>query len=260
MPVTLFLNDGKSLKKSATPGLDKSNGWWNTVRAGDLDGDGDTDFVLGNLGLNSKFKPTPDQPITLLVNDFDQNGSIEPIFTFERDGKLYPYALRQEMVKQMSSLKKKFLYYKDYANKSVDQIFDPALLDKATRLTFTEGHSSILINDGPRGFTLNALPVEAQLSPVYGVALLDLDADKDLDIVMGGNLFAVKPEVGRYDAMKGLVLRNEGGNRFVPLSSRESGIDVRGEIRHVMPLKDKSTDLFAFVRNNNTIVFYKSRK
>lgn len=260
MPVTLFLNDGKQLKKATTPGLDKSNGWWNTISAGDLDGDGDTDFVLGNLGLNSKFRPTPELPVTLLVNDFDQNGSVEPIFAFERDGRLYPYALRQDMVKQISSLKKKFLYYKDYADKSIDQIFDPTLIEKATRLTFTESRTSLLINEGGKGLSLKALPVEAQFSPVYGVTLTDIDGDKDLDIVMGGNLFAVKPEVGRYDAMKGLVLRNDGANNFIPLSATESGIVVRGEIRHIAPLQSKSNKTFAFVRNNNSIVFYKPRK
>ncbi|HTF21032.1 MAG TPA: hypothetical protein VK658_23315, partial [Chryseolinea sp.] len=185
---------------------------------------------------------------------------MEPIFAFERDGKLYPFALRQEMVKQMSSLKKKFLYYKDYANKSIDQMFDPSLIDKATHLNFSESRTSLLINEGTKGLSLRALPIEAQFSPVYGVTLTDIDKDKDLDIVMGGNLFAVKPEVGRYDAMKGLVLRNEGANTFVPLSGTESGIVVRGEIRHIKPLQSKSGKMFAFVRNNNSIVFYKPRK
>jgi len=260
MPATLFLNDGKGLKKSATPGLDNTAGCWNTVSAGDLDGDGDTDFVLGNLGLNSKFKPTVEHPITLLVNDFDQNGSMEPIYSFEQGGKLYPYALRQDMVRQMSSLKKKFLYYKDYANKSIDQIFDATLVSNATTLVFTEGRTAILFNEGSQGFSLQPLPVEAQFSPVYGIALVDYDADKDLDIIMGGNLYAVKPEVGRYDAMKGLVLRNDGERTFVPLSSLESGIKVNGEIRHIVPLKSGTKTLLAFVRNNQSIVFYKSSK
>jgi hypothetical protein len=164
------------------------------------------------------------------------------------------------MVKQMSSLKKKFLYYKDYANKSIDQIFDPVLIEKATHLTFTDGQTSLLINEGGKGLTLKPLPVEAQFSPVYSVTLTDIDADKDLDIVMGGNLFAVKPEIGRYDAMRGLVLRNDGSNNFVPLKATESGINVRGEIRHIVPLRSKTGNLFAFVRNNNSIVFYKSRQ
>ena len=260
MPVTLFLNDGKSLQKVTTPGLDNSNGWWNTLQAGDLDNDGDTDFVLGNVGLNSKFHATAEHPVTLLVNDFDQNGSVEPIFAFQRDGKLYPYALRQDMVKQMSSLKKKFLYYKDYANKSIDQIFDPSLLEKSTRLTFTEARTSLLINNGQAGFSLQPLPAEAQFSPVYGISLTDIDQDKDLDIVLGGNLYSVKPEIGRYDAMKGLVLRNDGNHKFIALSPGESGINLRGEVRHIVPVKGRSGQLLALVRNNNSIVFYQLRK
>ena len=260
MPVTLLLNDGKTLNKSTTPGLDSTEGWWNTIHAGDLDNDGDTDFVLGNLGLNSKFRPDAGHPVNMLVNDFDQNGSVEQIFAFERDGKLYPYALRQDMIKQMSSLKKKFLYYKDYANKTVDQIFDPSLIEKATRLTFTEPRTSLLINNGQEGFSLMPLPVQAQFSPVYGISLTDIDRDNDPDIVIGGNLYSVKPEIGRYDAMKGLVLRNDGNNKFEPLPAGTSGIDIRGEVRHVIPLKSKSGEVLALVRNNNSIVFYKLSK
>jgi hypothetical protein len=261
MPITIFINDGKHLSKADNvPGLDKSDGWWNCVKQGDIDGDGDTDFVLGNFGLNTKFKASAESPITLYVNDFDKNGSVEPVFAYEKQGKEYPLALRQEMIKQMSSLKKKFVYYKDYANKSLTDIFEPQLLAKATKRFYYEPNTSVLINNGTSGFELRHLPWQAQVSPVYGIELFDVDGDNVDDIIMGGNLFAVKPEVGRYDAMNGLILRNDGKGNFKPLSALESGITVKDETRYITSMNNKGKKLIAFVRNNNSIVFYQTVK
>ncbi|HOX84220.1 MAG TPA: VCBS repeat-containing protein, partial [Chryseolinea sp.] len=197
MPITLFVNDGKKLvRQDDINGLSNTQGWWNKIVSDDIDNDGDMDFVIGNLGLNSKFRPTADSVITLYVNDFDQNGSIEPIFTFRNGEEEYTMALRQDVVKQMSSLKKQFVYYKEYAGKSIKDIFDNTLLENATALKFREAKTSVLINNGREGFELKPLPVQAQVSPVYGIAIFDLNKDGTKDIILGGNLFAVKPEVG----------------------------------------------------------------
>ncbi|MCD9017923.1 VCBS repeat-containing protein [Fulvivirgaceae bacterium QH1ED-6-2] len=260
MPVTLFRNNGKQLTRvTNAPGLANTQGWWNRVEAADLDGDGDTDFVLGNLGLNSKFKPTATSPITLYVNDFDQNGSVEPVFAFRREGEDFPMAMRQDLIKQMSSLKKKFLYYQDYAGKSVSDIFDAKLLERSTVLKFYEPRTSVLLNDGAKGFRLQALPVAAQVSPVYGIAVTDVNGDGTRDIVLGGNLFAVKPEAGRYDALHGLVLTGDGKGGFTALSSVASGLNMPGEVRHVRVLNARGKKLLVFARNNDTLQFYTLR-
>jgi len=260
MPVTIFKNDGKQLTKVASvKGLEQSEGWWNRIHAADLDGDGDDDFVLGNLGLNSRFKPTAETPITLYVNDFDQNGSIEPLFVFVKDGKEFPVAMRQDIIKQMSSLKKKFVYYKDYADKSVNEIFDPKLLERATMLKFYQPNTAVLINNGTSGFHLNPLPVQAQVSPVYGIETADVNHDQRPDIILGGNLFAVKPEIGCYDALHGLVLTNDGNGRFTPLTSIRSGLTLPGEVRHVQLMNTKGRKTIAFIRNNDTIKFFNVR-
>ena len=138
MQPTIFLNDGKKLTKTENiKGFEKSNGWWNCVAKSDIDNDGDQDFIVGNLGLNSKFRPSAANPISLYVNDFDQNGSVEPIYSFSKDGKEYPFALRQDIIKQMSSLKKKFVLYKDYANKTLPEIFDAETIRKSVKLIFS---------------------------------------------------------------------------------------------------------------------------
>jgi hypothetical protein len=261
MPITVFLNDGKKLTRAQNiPGLEKTDGWWNHIHAFDADHDGDLDFVVGNLGLNSKFKPTAELPLKLYVNDFDQNGSTEPIFTFTANGIEKPYALRQDIIKQINNLKKTFVYYKDYADKSVSEIFEQRLLDQSVKLLFYEPQTSLLINNGAAGFELRHLPLQAQTSPVFATEILDVDGDNDEDIIMGGNLFAVRPEVGRYDAMHGLILQNDGNGNFTAVSSLQSGLTIDGEVRHIAGLKNRNQNVITFVRNNNTMLFYRIRK
>jgi hypothetical protein len=261
MPITIFSNNGKQFTKVANvKGLENTEGLWTRIQAADLDGDGDPDFVLGNLGLNSKLTASPEHPLWLEVNDFDQNGSIEPVFAFERQEKKVPLALRPDMIKQMSSLKKKFIYYEQYASKTLDDIFDPKLLQQATNLKIQEVRSSVLMNRGDRSFELKSLPDEAQVSPVYGIAVEDLDGNGTNDLVLGGNLFAVKPEIGRYDALRGLVLLGNGKGDFTQVSPRQSGLSLSGEVRHINLLRRGPSKILAFVRNNDAMTFYSIQK
>ena len=261
VPITLFLNDGKKLSKAENiPGFSRTEGWWNRIKEMDIDNDGDLDFILGNLGLNSFFEPSETEPVSLYVSDFDKNGSIEPIFTFAKQGDEYPFALRQDIIKQINSLKKEFVFYKDYADKSIKEIFDENLLEEATKLNFYEPQTSLLINQGPKGFSLRHLPIQAQFAPVYGIEVYDIDGDELEDILLGGNLFAVKPEVGRYDGLRGLVLKNDGKGNFNAMTANESGLRIGGEIRHISALSNGRKKHLAFVRNNNTFLLYARAK
>jgi len=158
----------------------------------------------------------------------------------------------------MSSLKKKFVYYKDYADKSLKDVYDNKLLERATHHYFYEPHSVLLLNNGEGGFERRPLPVEAQFSPVYAIRIEDVDQDKKLDILLGGNLSAVKPEVGKYDALHGLVLKGDGNGNFSVLTSRQSGIKVLGETRSIHSIKTKRGQMVLFVRNNDSIKFFKT--
>jgi hypothetical protein len=164
------------------------------------------------------------------------------------------------MIKQMSSLKKKFIYYEQYASKTLDDIFDPKLLQQATNLKIQEVRSSVLMNRGDRSFELKSLPDEAQVSPVYGIAVEDLDGNGTNDLVLGGNLFAVKPEIGRYDALRGLVLLGNGKGDFTQVSPRQSGLSLSGEVRHINLLRRGPSKILAFVRNNDAMTFYSIQK
>lgn len=258
LPITVFKNDGKQLREEENiPGLEKSEGWWNRIEAADIDNDGDTDFIIGNLGRNSRFNPSTNNPISLYVSDFDQNGSVEPIFTFKKNGKEYPIALRQDIIKQMSSLKKKFVFYKDYADKSVSDIFDSKLLAQATKHNVYEPNTIVLLNNNEKGFERKPLPVQAQFAPVFGIYIGDVNNDENLDVMLGGNLFSVKPEVGKYDALHGLLLTGDGEGNFTPLNSKISGIKISGEVRHIKSLQSGNGKILAFVRNNDSVEFYK---
>lgn len=256
MPITVFKNQRGNLEKVTLPEQDHA-GWWNRIHAADLDGDGDGDFVLGNLGYNAKFKPTPQVPICMYVNDFDHNGSIEPVYTYCKQGTEYPMAMRPDLIRQMASLKKSFVYYKDYAAKSLHDIFNVTLLDAATKLVFQQPATSVLWNNGGMQFSLAPLPVAAQFAPVYGITTADVNHDAKPDILLGGNLYAVKPEVGRYDALHGLVLLGKGQQMFEAQQASVSGVSVKGEVRHISLIRTLGQSRVAFIRNNNTVEFYR---
>jgi hypothetical protein len=192
----------------------------------------------------------------LYVSDFDKNASVEPIFAFTKENKEYPFALRQDIVRQINSLKKEFVFYKDYADKSIPEIFGKSLLDNAHKLHFYEPNTSLLVNEGENGFKLQPLPIEAQYAPVYGIEIADVDGDDLDDIILGGNLFGVKPQVGRYDAMRGLLLKNKGKGVFGAIPSNESGLKIDGEIRHITMLSAADNSTLLFIRNNSTVLLY----
>ncbi|NNE76294.1 MAG: hypothetical protein HKN31_04395, partial [Pricia sp.] len=231
MGVEIFTNENGHFSREPDNELIYLKGWWNTIHASDLDNDGDMDFVLGNHGLNSRFRASEENPITLYSKDFDGNGYIDPILTFRSDdGKDYPYALRHDLIEQIKVLTKKFPDYKSFKNASVKEIFSEEDLKNADTLEATILASVILENKGEFKFNVRQLPVEAQFSTIYAIATHDFDNDGDQDIVLGGNLYNVKPELGRYDASYGVYLENSGGMEFKS-HSNGNGFKLKGEIR-----------------------------
>jgi len=231
MGIEIFVNDKGIFTKKMNTAVSELVGWWNTIESVDLDKDGDLDFIVGNHGLNSIFEANKEKPITLFSKDFDSNGFIDPILAFRsNDGKDYPYGLRHNLIDQIKSLKKKFPNYESFKDADMTTIFSPEQLSEAIKLEVNTLSSIVLINNGDFNFEVKRLPVEAQFAPVYAIAADDFDNDGDLDIVLGGNLYNVKPEVGRYDATYGVYLENDGHLNF---NSQEGGKGflLNGEIR-----------------------------
>lgn len=256
MPLQVFRNTRKGLEPAPNiSGLKDTQGWWNRIHAEDIDKDGDIDFILGNSGMNNKFRARKEAPLKLYVNDFDQNGSLEPIIAYPEGGQEFPMVLRQDLIKQMSSLKRKFVYYKDYADKSMDEVFEKRLLEKATVLLVKEMRTGLLVNE-KGNFTFVPLSDEAQFSPVYAIETADLNRDGFTDIILGGNLFEVKPEAGRYDALHGLVLAGDGKNNFTSLKPKQSGLSIKGQVRHISRLRHGKRNSLLFIRNDEPVRLY----
>lgn len=261
MTIELFRNENGSLKRyTETAGLDQYTGWWNVIHPVDLDQDGDMDLVLGNHGENSRFKASPESPLTLYVNDFDKNGSIEHILAHSINGKDYPYTLRHDLIAQLPALKKKYLKYESYNKASVNDIFSEGELKNATVWRATHMQSSVLINNGSNSFSLEPLPVEAQISPVYAISSGDLNNDGIVDLILGGNLYEAKPEAGRYDTSYGLVLQGNGNSTFKPLNAHESGFSVRGAIRDIQIINHNKERLVIIALNNEHVRIFRSNQ
>ena len=256
MPVTIFKNkSGRQLSATKIASLRNSEGWWNTIEPADIDGDGDQDFILGNLGRNSRIQATPQAPATLHTHDFDGNGTVEQIIScYTEDGKSYPMVLKQDLQKQVPGIKKKFIKYHDYAGKQIQEIFPEEILKEAVVKKVTNPNSSVLINQSNFTFSLQPLPLQAQVSPVFGVETLDYNHDSKLDLLLTGNFYDVLPEIGRHDANYGLLLQGSGNGKFHVISPKESGLHLKGQIRRTRQITGlNNRALIILAKNNDTL-------
>ena len=233
--------------------LKNEKGWWNTIHSEDINNDGMIDLIVGNHGLNSRFKASNENPIRLFFNDFDRNGFGEGIISFRaEDGKYYPYALRHDLIDQIKSLKKKFPDYESFKDADISKIFTEKEMQGVLIFDATNLETSIFINKGNFEFEKISLPQEVQFSPVYAINTSDFDNDGDKDIVMGGNLFNVKPEVGIYDASYGIYLENIDGKSF-NFHPSGKGFFLKGEIRDILMINDNK---MLVTRNKDSLTIY----
>lgn len=257
MPVTILENQGGTFSRKAR-GLDQSNGFWNTLEVADLDQDGDPDLVLGNLGENTRLKASAQKPMEMWVNDFDGNQTAEQIISMYNGDKSYPLVLRHDLVKQMPGLKKKYLYYEDYKGQTIEDIFNAKQIRTAAQSTVYTTKSAIALNDGRGNFSLQALHKAAQLAPVYAIEVADFNGDKQLDILLGGNLHRAKPEIGIYDASRGLLLLGDGQGQFRPLKAQQSGLRISGEIRDFLRLSLGQEEFLLVARSDADLLLLRS--
>ena len=261
MAVTLYHNEGGRLKDvTGEAGLSKTNGWWNRMVVADINSDGYPDIIAANHGLNSRFKASEQKPVSLYVSDFDGNGTAEQIVSCYNGDSSYPMLLRHDLVGSLPYLKKKYLKYEDYKNQTVQDIFTKEQLNSAVELNAYCMQSSVFINNGKGGFIRKALPKEAQLSSMYGLAVTDADKDGKMDIVMGGNFYQSKPEVGIYDASYGCVLKGDGKGGFTAMSQQQSGIAIKGAVRDILPIKQGNRQIMLWARNNEDVEIVNYRK
>ena len=241
-PIFLKNNNGK-LEKIEMPELENLKGWYRAVEVADLNKDGLPDLILGNNGLNSRFKVSPESPVKMFLNDFDQNGSVEHIFVHEVGGIQVPYTLKHELERQIPSIKKKYMRYSNYNNETITDIFPSETVNRSIISEVNNLESGVLMNEGNGKFSWKPFPRMAQRSYVFAIAVLDLNEDGNQDLILGGNLFQAKPEVGKYDASYGDVLLGKGDGTFDYWKNAENGLKIDGDVR-----------AFGLLKNNKLLV------
>ena len=257
MPVRIFHNETGTLKEVTTPaGLSKSNGWWNRIAIADINNDGYPDIIAGNHGLNSRFRATESKPVCMYAGDFSNNGTTQQIVTCYNGDSSYPMLLRHDLVGVLPYLKKKYLKYENYKEQTVEDIFTREQLSKAIKLDAYTMQSSVFINNRNGTFSRKALPVEAQLSPMYGIVAEDFDKDGNIDILMGGNFYQSKPEVGIYDASYGILLKGDGKGNFTAVPAQQSGISIRGAVRDMALIRIGKKKVILVAENNEAIKIF----
>jgi hypothetical protein len=252
MPVTVFkLQGGKLVNVSNQLGFEKSNGLWHSLELADLDKDGDLDIVTGNFGLNTRFFASKDGPLGCYAKDFDNNGTLDPIMTMYEGDKNYPMAQKENIVKQIPSLKKKFLYAKDWSVATIEDVFPKSELDAALHLVAYDLETCWWENQNGK-FVRRALPHQAQISVIQGIIAEDLNGDGNVDLLLAGNKSRMEIEGGRCDAGNGVFLSGDGKGNFTWVNNLESGFWAMREARDLVMLKGAGGKRIFIVANNNS--------
>jgi ASPIC and UnbV. len=246
--IDAFINTNGKFNKKV---LSNKKGFWNFIYAADLNHDGKTDLIAGNLGLNSRLKASDEEPVRLYVNDFDDNGKKEQVLSYYLNGKEIPFANKDELQKQIPILKKKFLYAQDFAKATMEDIFNADKLKNSQTLTANYLSNAILINKGNLQFETIAMPWEAQLSSYRSATVIDANKDSLPDILLGGNYYDNNIQMGRYDADYGTILVNKGNGHFVCESI--NGMAIKGQIRHILPITINNKVAYVLARNNDSL-------
>lgn len=249
--IVIFKNE-RGRKMTLASKIKDSEGLWNCIKPTDFDGDGDTDFIVGNIGDNSKLKVSPENPAFLHAKDFDNNGTIEQIISYlTEDGKTYPMVLKGELQRALPMIKRKYVKYTDYANQSITDMFTPEQMKDCVEKKITTTKTVFLINDGKGNFEMKALPIEAQFSRISAIETGDFDKDGILDILLAGNFYDVLPEWGRFDANYGLFLKGKGKGNFDVKKSSDSGFKTVGQVRKMYKLRGSANQEVVVLAKNN---------
>ncbi len=239
MPVTVFrLQNGKLINSTNQFFEKKYSGWWNTLTIGDFNSDNRPDLVIGNMGLNTQFKPSEKEPLEIFYKDFDKNGSVEPIFSFYIQQKRYPYITRDELLGQLPAMRKRFSSFKSYADVTMDELFQNGELKDAGHLVADHMSTTCFISNGSGKFTMADLPKEAQYSPVFAINQMDFNNDGKADLLLCGNNSHAKLRLGKFDANYGLLLAGDGGGKFHYVTQKESGFNIWGDVRSSVQIND----------------------
>lgn len=262
MPLVLLQNNGSSFTVNVNAGLEQHLGWWNSVAAGDFDNDGDIDYIAGNLGLNSNYKATPAEPMTLYAKDVDKNGSLDAMlfcYLNAEDGtkKPFPMHAREDLSSQLVSIRKKYPTYKSYGLATMDDLWPMTEKQGAIKKTANELRSCYIENKGDGKFNIKPLPLVAQSAPLFGMVSEDIDEDGNLDLLLVGNDYGMEPYSGRHDAFNGLLMKGDGKGNFRPLTVEESGFYVPGDAKGLAKIHTaQDEDIWIATQNQDSLIVH----
>jgi hypothetical protein len=229
------------------------SGLWQSISAFDIDGDGDKDFILGNWGLNSKFKASASAPLKMYYSDFDENGQAETIVAIEKGGSYYPFEAFDRIASQIVSLRKKFTSYQSFAGKRIEDIFTTEQLKKAKVYNVQQLASGYLVNDKGT-FKFVSFPLDLQVSPILAQLPYDFDSDGKEEVLLGGNYFGVQPIHGRYGSFSGAIVKGEKNI----MNTRSMGLDLFNQsVRHFNIIPFKGEQYLLVTINNGKARTYK---
>lgn len=244
MPIT-FLKNTNGVFKNVTvaSGINNKTGWWNSIVGGDFRHTGRTDYIVGNVGLNTLYQASEETPVHITAKDFDRNGGYVPVISLflpasaeDKTRKEFPAFGRDDIIERMPTLKKRFDNYNKFANATMQDIFTPEMMKDAQRMQATMFQSCYLRNDGNGKFTMIPLPLQAQFSVLNGMVVDDFDSDGNLDVLVNGNDYGTEVSIGRFDALNGLLLKGDGKGDFIPQSILQSGIYIPGNGKALVKL------------------------
>ncbi|MGO4912723.1 VCBS repeat-containing protein [Leeuwenhoekiella sp. W20_SRS_FM14] len=253
MPIQIFLNDGKKLSLQKNSSLDKTNGLWNALIAEDFDNDGDLDFIAGNWGLNTRLTASLEKPLSLYRYDFDANGKIDPVTTYFYKDTETILATKDEIVKQIPPLNKKFLSYHAFAQAHIEDLFSKEKLKKADKKKVFTLETTYFENTGNSTFKVHKLPFMTQISSTKAIFTDDFNSDGFKDILLLGNDSEISTQLGRQDASHGIFLLNNGQGSFN--YTTQHNVDIKGASRSITPIKIKDSLFYIIGRNNESPLF-----
>ena len=257
MPLRFFKNtSGHFTEVTESNGIQMHSGWWNSLASADLDNDGDIDYIAGNVGRNINFKGDVEEPIRVYAKDLDDNGTIDPLLSFYLrdsigDRKEYLYHPWQDVTAQYVGIRKKYNSFGAFGAATLPEMFSDSLLADAKVFELNYMQSAWIENLGNEKFKMHALPLEAQLAPIYGILPSDVDADGLTDLILVGNDYGMETQQGKADALLGLVLKNKGEAVFEAISLQESHFLVSGDAKALVNINQRNNKLLLAASQNN---------
>lgn len=215
----------------------EDKGFWQSIAIADVNKDNKPDIIAGNLGTNSQLRFSQNEPAELIYADFDNNGSIDPFFCFYVQGSMYPFVSRDELNDQIYAMRKRFGFYKDYADATIDRILTAEELGRAKKLSVTEPQTVCYLSTSGTAFDKRVLPVQAQFSPVTNLLVQDVDQDGNTDLLLLGNKSDNRLKIGSMDANYGCLLLGNGKGEFRYVVQPASGLTVVGDVKSVLELE-----------------------